>query len=115
MKENRMFTQADLIFEEKSKEELTEALEGFKEEIIKALQEKTDNLLPLNDKLTLLGINPFILYSSIEEEGIYFDQEIKEWKDRGDNIITTCDMVNKYLENTNKISNLDKFKNQNNL
>lgn len=115
MEGNRMFTPADLIFEEKSKEELTEALEGFKEEIIKALKEKTDNLLSLNDKLNLLGINPFILYSSIEEEGIYFDQEIKEWKNREDNIITTDDMVNKYLENINKISNLDKFKNQNNL
>lgn len=115
MNENRMFTPADLIFEEKSKKELTEALEGFKEEILKVLEKNQDNLLSLNDKLTLLGINPFILYLSIEKEGIYFDQEIKEWRDRDDNIVTTDDMVNKYLENTDKSSVLDKFKNQNDL
>lgn len=112
MKENRMFTPADLIFEEKSKEELTEALEGFKEEILKVLEKNTDNLLSLNDKLTLLGINPFILYLSIEKEGIYFDQEIKEWRDKDNNMLTTNDMVDKYLENTDKASVLDKFKNQ---
>ena len=115
MNENRMFTPADLIFEEKSKEELTEALEEFKEEILKVLEKNQDNLLSLNDKLNLLGINPFILYLSIEKEGIYFDQEIKEWRDRDDNIVTTDDMVNKYLENTDKSSVLENFKNQNDL
>lgn len=103
---NRMFTPADLIFEEKSREELTEALEGFKDEIIEVIEKNPDKILSLNDRLNLLRINPFILNLYIEKERIYFDPQTKEWKDQNDNIVSTDDMVNNYLEYADKAVNM---------